>query len=99
MTMRVLVAVCTAPAQVMLLELEAAEGSTVARVLASLPEEVAPPRGEGTRVGIWGRLCRGEDVLVDGDRLEIYRPLPVDPKDARRRRSAVRRPGRRSRAG
>jgi putative ubiquitin-RnfH superfamily antitoxin RatB of RatAB toxin-antitoxin module len=38
-------------------------------------------------VGIWGRV-RGLDVVVaDGDRIEIYRPLVIDPKEARRVRA------------
>ncbi len=36
--------------------------------------------------GIWGRKARLEKVLRDGDRVEIYRPLKVDPKVARRER-------------
>lgn len=38
--------------------------------------------------GIWGRLVAPEQVLCDGDRLELYRPLTVDPKVARRERFA-----------
>jgi len=38
-------------------------------------------------VGIWGRACALETLLVDGDRVEIYRPLAVDPKEARRLRA------------
>lgn len=37
-------------------------------------------------VGIWSKPARLDTVLGDGDRIEIYRPLQVDPKDARRRR-------------
>jgi sulfur carrier protein len=36
--------------------------------------------------GIWGRKVRPADVLKPGDRLEIYRPLLVDPKLARKKR-------------
>jgi putative ubiquitin-RnfH superfamily antitoxin RatB of RatAB toxin-antitoxin module len=37
--------------------------------------------------GIWGEL-RGDDyVLKNGDRVEIYRPLSRDPKEARRQRA------------
>ena len=36
--------------------------------------------------GIWGRLCTRDTVLRDHDRVELYRPLQVDPKEARRRR-------------
>jgi putative ubiquitin-RnfH superfamily antitoxin RatB of RatAB toxin-antitoxin module len=37
-------------------------------------------------VGIWGRKTTLNHVLRDLDRLEIYRPLLVDPKVARRER-------------
>jgi putative ubiquitin-RnfH superfamily antitoxin RatB of RatAB toxin-antitoxin module len=38
------------------------------------------------RVGVWGKLRQLADGLRDGDRVEIYRPLAVDPKEARRLR-------------
>jgi uncharacterized protein len=47
-------------------------------------------------LGVWERTVAGGHVLSDGDRVEIYRPLMVDPKEARRVRAAVRR---RRRAG
>ena len=40
------------------------------------------------RVGIFGRLAQLDTPLQDGDRVEIYRPLNTDPKEARRRRAA-----------
>jgi putative ubiquitin-RnfH superfamily antitoxin RatB of RatAB toxin-antitoxin module len=40
----------------------------------------------GLRVGVWCRLRPPETVLRDLDRVEIYRPLTVDPKEARRQR-------------
>lgn len=39
-------------------------------------------------VGIWGKRVRPEQLLADGDRVECYRPLSVDPKVARRERFA-----------
>jgi uncharacterized protein len=39
-----------------------------------------------TVVGVWGRKAKLDDVLRDQDRIEIYRPLRVDPKVARRER-------------
>jgi uncharacterized protein len=42
-------------------------------------------------VGIWSRVCGLVAPLRDGDRVEIYRPLVVDPKEARRVRADVRR--------
>lgn len=40
-------------------------------------------------VGIHGRIVALDTELECGDRVEIYRPLAVDPKLARRRRAAV----------
>ena len=36
------------------------------------------------RAGVWGKLREPGDALRDRDRVEIYRPLKVDPKEARR---------------
>jgi putative ubiquitin-RnfH superfamily antitoxin RatB of RatAB toxin-antitoxin module len=38
------------------------------------------------KVGVWGQLRTLDHVLRDRDRVEIYRPLQIDPKDARRLR-------------
>lgn len=38
------------------------------------------------RVGIYGKLKALDTVLREHDRIEIYRPLVADPKDARRKR-------------
>lgn len=39
-------------------------------------------------LGIWGRKAALSQVLRDLDRVELYRPLKVDPKVARRERFA-----------
>jgi len=38
-------------------------------------------------IGIWGRACAPETLLADGDRVEVYRPLTMDPNEARRLRA------------
>lgn len=38
--------------------------------------------------GVWGRVLPPEHALHNGDRVEAYRPLLVDPKVARRERFA-----------
>jgi len=45
-------------------------------------------------IGVWGRKARLDQLLRDFDRVELYRPLKVDPKVARRER--FRRQGARS---
>ncbi|HEX7374109.1 MAG TPA: RnfH family protein [Steroidobacteraceae bacterium] len=41
------------------------------------------------QLGIFGQRIDGQRELVAGDRVEIYRPLPDDPKERRRRRAAA----------
>ncbi|HJV61842.1 MAG TPA: RnfH family protein [Albitalea sp.] len=39
-----------------------------------------------SKLGVWGKLRGLGDTLREGDRVEVYRPLKVDPKEARRQR-------------
>jgi putative ubiquitin-RnfH superfamily antitoxin RatB of RatAB toxin-antitoxin module len=39
-------------------------------------------------IGVWGKLVDRDHVLQDGDRIEIYRPLFIDPREARRQLAA-----------
>ena len=41
---------------------------------------------DGLRLGLWGRMCAADTLLVDGDRLELLRPLLADPMESRRHR-------------
>ena len=43
----------------------------------------------GLEVGIWGRVVARDRLLEAGDRVEIYRPLHMDPREARRRLAAA----------
>jgi putative ubiquitin-RnfH superfamily antitoxin RatB of RatAB toxin-antitoxin module len=36
------------------------------------------------QAGIWGKAVARTHVLRDGDRIEVYRPLEMDPREARR---------------
>lgn len=53
--------------------------------------EVAELAGARLEVGVFSQPRRLTDRLWDGDRVEIYRPLRIDPKEARRIRVAVQR--------
>lgn len=44
---------------------------------------------EGATLGVYGRPVRQDAPLTEGDRLEVFMPLRVDPKTARRRRAAA----------
>ena len=37
-------------------------------------------------VGVWFKACTLQQVLRDQDQVQVYRPLTVDPKEARRQR-------------
>jgi putative ubiquitin-RnfH superfamily antitoxin RatB of RatAB toxin-antitoxin module len=54
-------------------------------ILDSAPELA----GQELVVGIFGQACQLDDTVHDGDRIEIYRPLTIDPKQARRQRAAL----------
>lgn len=40
------------------------------------------------KVGVFGKLASLDSTLNPGDRVEIYRPLIADPKEARKKRAA-----------
>jgi uncharacterized protein len=62
-------------------------GSRVADALnlAWRDARFAPAQADHS-LGLWNRKVRADHVLQDGDRIELYRPLRVDPKVARRER-------------
>lgn len=73
-----------------LCELELAAGATVADALAAARAVAGAARDvdwDGAACGVWGERCGRERVFAAGDRVELYRPLPDDPKERRRRRA------------
>ncbi len=83
--MRITVVLCLAPRQVRETILELPVGATVADALQASGCFSADPPGTPD-CGIWGRNVSAQQVLQDLDRVEVYRPLVVDPKVARRAR-------------
>lgn len=67
------------------------EGARVAEAIesAQIVSLVSCGMIETARVGIHGRIVERDHVLHDGDRVEIYRPLTLDPMQARRRRAGA----------
>ena len=66
-----------------------ATGSTAGVAIACSGLQIEYPQLHdltALNLGVWGRKCALEQVLQAGDRVEIYRPLLVDPKVARRER-------------
>ncbi len=62
-------------------------GATVADAVAAsgLAERYGLP-AEGLRLGVWCKPRETHSLLRERDRVEVYRPLTVDPKEARRQR-------------
>ena len=59
--------------------------------LPTLCPEIAP---ESAVLGIFGKVVPADHRVREGDRVEIYRPLAADPRDARRARVKAARSGR-----
>lgn len=77
-----------------LLALEVESGTTVGE---AIERSGIRARFPGLRivqggVGLFGKPVELDETLRDGDRVEIYRPLVADPKDARRSRARQRKP-------
>ena len=74
------------PGRQALLEVEVPEGTTVAQAIerSGIREQFPGLEIDPGRVGIFSRKVGMDQVLKAGDRVEIYRPLLIDPKEARR---------------
>ena len=64
-----------------------AAGTTVAEVILGAGLEAEFPDFDflAAPVGVWGHEVERNQVLRDGDRVEIYRKLELEPREARRR--------------
>lgn len=82
--MKVSVALARPEGQVVI-ELDLPEGATVAEAIAASGIDAT-----GLTPGIWSRECALDASLREGDRVELYRPLVVDVKQARRERARKR---------
>jgi len=69
-----------------LLAIQAGDGATVADVISQsgIHQEFPEERIHELEVGIWGKLVGRDHIVGDGDRIEIYRALRIDPREARR---------------
>ena len=67
-------------------QMDLPEGSVAAEAAAASGFELA----EVVAYAVFGVRVGAGEILHDGDRLELLRPLVADPKDARRRRAGGR---------
>ena len=71
------------------LKLTINQGTTIQQAIESsgIFEQCPEIDLEVNKVGIYSKLQKLDTVLESGDRIEIYRPLLADPKEARRQRA------------
>ena len=69
--------------------LEVAEGTTIVESVDQSGIKAQFPAEDISQVkfGIWNNVRSSNEIVSEGDRVEIYRPLEADPKEARRRRA------------
>lgn len=85
--LRIEVVFCPQPGQVDQVQLQMNAGATLGDALQAsglLARHGLVP--EGLRTGIWCKPRDSAALLRDRDRVEVYRALTVDPKEARRQR-------------
>lgn len=77
------------PQQCWRLALQLPPSSTVADAVARFEREAGCPQriDPADGIAIFGKGCNISTQLRDGDRVELLRPLQVDPKTARRERA------------
>ena len=73
-----------------ILQVEVAEGTTAleAAQLSGITGKFEEIDLDNAKLGIFAKVVSPGQVLRDGDRVEIYRPLIADPKDVRKARAA-----------
>ena len=66
------------------------EGATVAEAIerSALAASFPGWNLDECATGIWGRPAERDQRLADGDRVELYRPLQMGPREARRSQAA-----------
>lgn len=82
--------VSLAPRSIHEVQLSVEEGTTATQALraSGLLDAITEAQLRSLELAIWGRKASGAQVLQPDDRLELIRPLLVDPKVARRERFA-----------
>lgn len=89
-TIRVAVAWSPRPGEAFEAALEVAQGTHALEAIraSGVLERHAEIDISSQAIGIWGRAATLDSVLAEGDRVEIYRPLTMNPNEARRLRAS-----------
>ena len=78
------------PEQQVIVALKMPEGASVEQAIhaSGLLNRFPEITWAEIKVGIFGSVCKLDQTVKQTDRVEIYRPLIHDPKEARRQRAA-----------
>lgn len=79
------------PERQLIVTVEVPPGTTAIEAvrLSGIEEQFPEIDPDKNRLGVFGKLCKADRPLQAGDRVEIYRPLIVDPRVARRELAAI----------
>ncbi|MDH5619139.1 MAG: RnfH family protein [Gammaproteobacteria bacterium] len=74
------------PQRQVLLTVAVADGATVAEVLAAsgISRQFPGHDLDALQAGIWGQPVERSRVAREGDRIELFRPLEMNPRESRR---------------
>ena len=74
-----------------LLVVDLPDGSTVAAAIqmSRLARQFPEVDFDALQAGVWGKPTARSHVVKEGDRVELYRPLAMDPREARRLKVGV----------
>jgi len=83
--------VLATPKRQVLLTVTVEEGASVADVIigSGIESHFTGLAVSDMAVGIWGKPVSRDSTVNAGDRVELYRPLEIDPREARRQRAGA----------
>ncbi len=82
---------CAWPDKQVIQTLQIPSGMTARQALrqSGLADEFTDLDYDSVTLGVFGRVVSGSYVPCAGERIEVYRPLRRDPREARRARAAI----------
>jgi putative ubiquitin-RnfH superfamily antitoxin RatB of RatAB toxin-antitoxin module len=85
---------CDTPSGILFCELELPDDATIAMALGMAQRLLGAVATdwEHAVTGIFGRVCPRGHIPADGDRIELYQPLKLDPRAKRRAQAARAKP-------
>jgi putative ubiquitin-RnfH superfamily antitoxin RatB of RatAB toxin-antitoxin module len=79
------------PERQVLLTVNLSDGATVAEALevSRIARQFPGENLDALQAGLWGQPVERDRQVKDGDRVELFRPLAMDPREARRLKAGV----------